>query len=61
MSGAALATPIQGRLAGLISDEEFAAAKAHPAAERDAPTAPAGTWVIVQPPDGYDSDADDAA
>jgi hypothetical protein len=27
----------------------------------DAPTAAAGAWVIVQPPDGYDSDADDAA
>ena len=27
----------------------------------DAPTAPAGAWVIVQPPGGYDSDADDAA
>ena len=33
MSGAALATLIQGRLAGLISDEEFSAAKAHLAAE----------------------------
>ena len=33
MSGAALATLIQGRLAGLINDEEFAAAKAHLAAE----------------------------
>ena len=33
MSGATLATLIQGRLAGLISDEEFSAAKAHLAAE----------------------------
>ena len=51
MSGAALATLIQGRLAGLINDVLAA----------DAPTAPAGAWVIVQPPGGYDSDADDAA
>jgi hypothetical protein len=41
MSGAALATLIQGRLAGLISDEEFSAAKAHLAAESAGGASPA--------------------
>jgi hypothetical protein len=27
----------------------------------DGPAAPGGAWLIVKPPEGYDSDADDAA
>ena len=41
MSGAALATLIQGRLAGLISDEEFSVAKAYLAAESAGGASPA--------------------
>ena len=49
MSGAALATLIQGRLAGLISDEEFSAAKAHLAAESAGGASPNPTVTTRMP------------
>ena len=65
MSGAALATLIQGRLSRLISDEEFSAAKAHLTAESAGGASPSPA--VPSPSTesttriSYDSDADDAA